>query len=494
MSGMDQNRRARELYQQAAQGRIELGSFYAAYLEAVLQELRSDGRCEFLQTRLQELGRENAARNLQVFNLAECLAYQNLRRACRDGRLPNRETAFPIPDRLVIEDVTEVSWEELNRRRYAYINPVNGGGELRRRMVEDIQVLNGIAAQEKSRRQIPIQDGPAPETRERGPEPETEDRKQTGGETRWPVFRAASQKPEAAPPQEELLKKARQEAEAIRQQAEEERQRLLEEARQEAAKLREQARQESREIVDQARELGEELRSRAEQEARERAEDLTRQVLADRLGAGQEQLRRQLEAGDAADRDRLIRSEQEREAIWGRVSGMQGDLVQAMEDAVAQVTRIKQDLCQELGQWRGSLHINQYDNLVKVFAGLFRLHNELNRLVAAVTAAGLPEQSAGEAEDAFRRLDASLSMLERQMERGLGVFGMHPIRPAAGEGFDPELHELTDQQQEDGVPAREGSPIRRCVAPGVALSYREELRDDTILRRAKVEVEPGGQG
>ena len=54
--------------------------------------------------------------------------------------------------------------------------------------------------------------------------------------------------------------------------------------------------------------------------------------------------------------------------------------------------------------------------------------------------------------------------------------------------------ELTDQQQEAGVPAREGSPIRRCVAPGVALSYREELRDDTILRRAKVEVEPGGQG
>ena len=30
MSSMDQNRSARELYQQAAQGRIELGSFYAA--------------------------------------------------------------------------------------------------------------------------------------------------------------------------------------------------------------------------------------------------------------------------------------------------------------------------------------------------------------------------------------------------------------------------------------------------------------------------------
>lgn len=298
-----------------------------------------------------------------------------------------------------------------------------------------------------------------------------------------PGKRAEESRGQADTEAAEIIKKANEAADNIRKQAREDAESIRNRAAEDADKIRTGATEEAARILAAAK-------TEREQKAQQSARELIRKYMASGLNNNWAELREEIEKEDAAREDALTRSEQERREIWIQVSSLQGSLVKAMEESVNEINRLKLDLCQELDSWRGSLHVSEFDELATVYAGLARLHNDCNGLFGSVSASSLPEDEKKDLTGEVERQINSVGRLERQMDRALSALGMYPIRPVEGDPFNGERHELTDKQLDDGIANGEGYRIMRCVTPGVAVRYREAMKEDRILRKAKVEVDP----
>ncbi len=243
------------------------------------------------------------------------------------------------------------------------------------------------------------------------------------------------------------------------------------------------AQKEANKLVDDAR--GKQRRI-SEEDARE----LTSKYMSAGMNDNWAELRKEIEKEDQEHAAALTRGEEERETIWRRVSNTQGDLVKKMEEAVDRITALKQEMCRDLGDWRNSLSANEFFDMAKVYTGLLRLHENLNGLLAAVSTAEMPEEEKTQITGEINTTIYRMGIIERQMDRALRAFGMHPIRPEEGELFDSYSHELSDGPENENVDSGEGCRIKRCVSPGVARKYKDPGRDEQIILKAKVVVDP----
>ncbi len=420
--------------------------FYKELYHSLLWELWNTGTSKTLQRRINDSYTHHNNGSLLLYAV-EWQVYKDLYQKCKEnnGRLPLPNEAVTIPIKITlgneIIDLDKVRYSSLIKVGIRKVEEtINYIFDAASRHIRETS--QGQATREKHRISIQTKEDNKPQDKEKT---------ETGANSTDAYKEEISRH----------LEQARNDAEEIRKRAEDD-----------AARIRCEANEES------------------EKKAQEVSRDLVRKYMVSELNNNWAGLRQTIETEDAYWQENLTRGEQEREKIWARVSGMQGDLVKAMEEAVADITRIKQDLCQELGDWRSSLYVNQFDDMTRVYTGLFRLHDELNKVFSITTTTEMPEENKKEIAEGVERLTTSLGVLERQMDRTLAVFGLYSIRPAENDFFDPESHELTDKQQEDGILNGEGYRIMRCVTPGVALKYNEALREDKILRKAKVEVNP----
>ena len=211
--------------------------------------------------------------------------------------------------------------------------------------------------------------------------------------------------------------------------------------------------------------------------------------LADDLNRRWLQTVEQINRKEILNRENITRAESEREEIWTKTSRLQGDIVNSIERMTAEVTGIKQELCQQLIDWRNSLAFSEFSDLATVYAGLYRFQYEINRLPGSISELTISEKEREDLINIVKRLQNQDMILQNQMIRALSSLGLVPIQPNEGDQFDPEMHEITDQQQETGVTKGAGRRIKRCVLPGVAVTYKEPMREDTAVKKAKVEID-----
>jgi len=88
-------------------------------------------------------------------------------------------------------------------------------------------------------------------------------------------------------------------------------------------------------------------------------------------------------------------------------------------------------------------------------------------------------QSAGAADEPADQLTAGIRMVYQQLMEVLGQFGLEPIE-AAGENFNPDLHQAAERQ-----PVEPGNPATGTVIAQLRRGYRLHER---VLQPAQVKV------
>ena len=470
---------------------------YKEFYSAVLRELNKTGTCGQIIFRLYSIWfyADERSRYEQTnpysINCIEWQAYQELYEKCmkNNGELPSLSDKISVPDKCC-----GYEWDVLGND---YTRTVTGEVEEVKKMEKILYALMHIAYICNRSRMAYFPDFSSYTT----DEDKNNDIKYSKADNKMDAKikkieeESLEIKEQANNDAKRIREQANNDAKRIREQANNDAKRIREEAMDEAKAIESQAINKTKEIYQQAENDAAELLNKArlesEKEAQEKAQELIRKYMTTELNNNWTNLRQAIETEDASNQEELTRGEREREDIWAKVSNMQGDLVKSIEDAVASVTQIKQNICHELGEWRSSLHVDQFKDMIRVYTGLFRLHNDLNAVFSdAFSSTQLPEECKNEMAEETDLLISNLGMLERQMDRALSVFGMYPIRPDNGMAFDSDYHELTDKQQDEGITRGDGYHILRCVIPGVAQRYNEEMREDRILCKAKVEVDP----
>ncbi len=453
--------------------------FYKQYYYSTLWELQNNGTCgrmHFLMYQLCHFSRpdvSSAVGNAFTVNFIEWQVYRDIYRKCKKGkgRLPSLDDIV-IPERItVIEGLYEYDWNNVGDD--FYIITVTDLRKLQEKMKKVIYYLLTVSYRCNNTNEVLVDNISGKTEKEDSVHSEREK-----------ILKSAHEK------SEELLSQAREKEKKILENAGEESYKIVKQAEEKSKKILEHAEEVRKQAENDAIDIRKKAQIEGEQEAHRNAQNLVRKYMTAELNNNWTNLRQAIETEDATNQEELTRGEREREDIWAKVSIMQGDLVKAIEDAVANVTQVKQNICHELGEWRSSLHVDQFKDMIRVYTGLFRLHNDLNGVFSdAFSSTQLPEESKNEIAEETDLLISNLGMLERQMDRALSVFGMYAVRPENGMLFDSDYHELTDKQQDEGITNGDGHHILRCVIPGVAQRYNEETRDDRILCKAKVEVD-----
>jgi chemotaxis protein histidine kinase CheA len=272
---------------------------------------------------------------------------------------------------------------------------------------------------------------------------------------------------------------AQQEAQQIRQSAEKEAQRILNQANEQAQQLRQGA---EAELEQQRTQMAE----AAEADARRLREQYLIQQQRDLREALRQEETQAVEQQEAA----LVRQEQAHQEMCEVSSRMQAQLVQQLEQTVANINSIKQGLCQELNQWRTSLYLSEFKPLADAYLGLYKITNvdQLTRMVIAA-AEQCPDGATEEVTALVKRvqrLEQSLTIFLRQLERAMGSFGLYVYFPKEGQPFDPYWHILSERQED--LASGAGNVVARCTVPGIGRKYAEALRDDECIRQAEVLV------
>ena len=482
---------------------------YKIFYRAVLSEMWNTGSCGILLYRLAEMVKYYRKSRPYPFNCFEFQVYWDLYDIYqKTGALPTKEETVDI--RYTIPPIHEnnylsgPSWDSSWEMIWKLLAVAAAAARKRLSQQGDADdERSGSPAQANLSSDTQADPRGRPADRQADADEQRADLENNTGKTKNVIGTGK---------EDEARDQTKADVKAIRDQAEQDAKQIRDQAKAEAKAIRDQAEQDAKQIRDQAKQIrdqadkaAEETKATAQKEANklvddardkqrriseEDARELTSKYMSAGMNDNWAELRKEIEKEDQEHAAALTRGEEDRETIWRRVSNTQGDLVKKMEEAVDRITALKQEMCRELGDWRNSLSANEFFDMAKVYTGLLRLHENLNGLLAAVSTAEMPEKEKTQIPGEINTTIYRMGIIERQMDRALRAFGMHPIRPEEGELFDSYSHELSDGPENENVDSGEGCRIKRCVSPGVAREYKDPGRDEQIILKAKVVVDP----
>lgn len=275
-----------------------------------------------------------------------------------------------------------------------------------------------------------------------------------------------------------------------------ERQQILATARAQAEEIRKAAHKDAAEMKTavqqelqayretQTAEIREEAMRRAEEEARAKSQDMIRRNLQDYMRSRQTASQEHCQQLEELSTQITGENAKVREDLCAGTNRMQADMTRMMEETVARMNDMKNQLHKDLRSWQESLYKNEAGQLLNCYNNLQILLERFRREAAQEQLAG----SAPEGEQTMLQAHCvSLEKFSNRMERALNALGMRVFWPKAGDAFDSYYHALDDDEVDEEQCI--GMEIASCSRPGILRTVNSN--DEVVAHRATVKLISG---
>lgn len=272
----------------------------------------------------------------------------------------------------------------------------------------------------------------------------------------------------------QILKEAEEEAEAIREKARKEAETIKNEAYKEAEEIRREARRHAQELTDDARNKAEEKENEI---SKERAEKLVNEYLAREQKEYKTELNQEMQAIVMTNLENTKRAKTVHQQMCDKTSEIQIQWIRALENAIGQMTELKEDYYSHLHEWQTSLFPNEIKPICERYLELYRIINVDKLLREEILASNKEDEPAVNPRIAgLQKLNRTLTTFLRRFEMALNGLDLYVFYPQAGEKFDELKHILNDEDDE-----AEGTTIKECVTPGIAKRANDHQGDDVVI-------------
>lgn len=306
-----------------------------------------------------------------------------------------------------------------------------------------------------------------------------------------------------------LRDRSREEKAQMLMNAQEEAHHMMEESRREADRMIHESRLEAERILESAQRSAnnmiQDANSKANEKAKESSDRLIERYLAAEQKQFKEELNEELRRHTAGILESSKRAATTHTEMCNATNALQVKWVQALDDALSQMTAVKAEFYAHIHDWQVSLFPSEIRPLAERYLELYRIINVDKLLRETIlfknkTADGSTstENLAGteaiavskeECPDTvimgLQRLNKTLTTFLRRFEVALNGLDLYVFYPNVGDEFDDMWHIPDDEDEE-----YHGKRIKECVVPGIAKKANDNCGDDVLIPAVvRVEME-----
>ena len=287
--------------------------------------------------------------------------------------------------------------------------------------------------------------------------------------------------------------------------AQKEAEQIIEGAKREADRIIHESKLEAERINESAQTCANTIFSEANSKAKETAGRLIEKYLLEEQKHYKNELNEELRRHTSEHLERTKRAATTHFEMCDATNALQVKWIQALDDALGQMSAIKAEFYSHIHDWQVSLFPSEIKPLAERYLELYRIINVDKLLREAILFKEATEvgsdlaENIGETENittvseecpdaviaGLQRLNKTLTTFLRRFETALNGFDLYVFYPNAGDEFDDMWHILEDEDDE-----YYGKWIKECVIPGIAKKANDDCGDDVLIPAVvKVEME-----